>query len=126
MGRQKSKRKKLTMPSKSNKPILSFSGIPKNALHIILHNLLKQQVQSGFYNEPPAGPCGQTINNKQQTSSPQTIANGKRETRNCLPTPRHHFILFQYYKNYRLLTRLRSTALSLLKTQYAKKPKNPT
>jgi hypothetical protein len=33
--------------------------------------------------------------------------------------------VFQYYKNFQLLSRLRGSALCLLKTQYAKKPKNP-
>ncbi len=34
-------------------------------------------------------------------------------------------ILSQYYKNFQLLNRLRGSALCLLKTQFAKKPKNP-
>jgi len=33
---------------------------------------------------------------------------------------------YQEHKNYYLLNRLKSKALSLLKTQFAKKPKNPT
>lgn len=34
--------------------------------------------------------------------------------------------LYLHHKNYYLLSRLNSRALSLLKTQFAKKPKNPT
>ena len=122
------------MPSKNNNPVLSFSGIPKNALHNILYNLLKQQVQSGMYKqrsaiEPPTTIIEQrptnndqrsTINEQQSTNTEhQSTNNGQRTTNN-------RFLLYQYYKNYRLLNRLRSTALSLLNTQYAKKPKNPT
>ena len=122
------------MPSKNNNPVLSFSGIPKNALHNILYNLLKQQVQSGMYKqrsaiEPPTTIIEQrptnndqrsTINEQQSTNTEhQSTNNGQRTTNN-------RFLLYQYYKNYRLLNRLRFTALSLLNTQYAKKPKNPT
>ncbi|MEO6868467.1 MAG: hypothetical protein ABI168_02410 [Ginsengibacter sp.] len=38
---------------------------------------------------------------------------------------RHPHFIFQYHKNFRLLSRLRGSALCLLKTQFAKKPKNP-
>jgi hypothetical protein len=46
-----------------------------------------------------------------------------------LPIPfyrqRHPYFLFQYHKSFRLVSRLKGSALCLLKTQYAKKPKNP-
>ncbi|HEY8660844.1 MAG TPA: hypothetical protein VIL78_17550 [Hanamia sp.] len=38
---------------------------------------------------------------------------------------RHPHFLFQYHKNFQLVSRLKGTALCLLQTQYAKKPKNP-
>ena len=38
---------------------------------------------------------------------------------------RHRYFLFQYHKNFQLTSRLKGHALCLLKTQYAKKPKNP-
>jgi hypothetical protein len=34
-------------------------------------------------------------------------------------------IIFQYYKSFQLVSRLKGTALCLLKTKYAIKPKNP-
>ena len=37
----------------------------------------------------------------------------------------HTTVIFQYYKNFQLMSRLRGAALCLLKTQFAKKPKNP-
>lgn len=46
----------------------------------------------------------------------------KKSNLNISITP--HFV-FQYYKNFQLLLRLRGAALCLLKTQFAKKPKNP-
>ena len=44
--------------------------------------------------------------------------------------PRHSHYVFSYYKNFRMKNRLlvvspRTSSLSLLKTQFAKKPKNP-
>ena len=41
------------------------------------------------------------------------------------PQKRRRFFLFQYHKNFRLVRRLKGSALCLLQTQYAKKPKNP-
>ncbi len=38
---------------------------------------------------------------------------------------RHRYFLFQYHKNFQLVNRLKGNALSLLKTKYAIKPKNP-
>jgi len=38
---------------------------------------------------------------------------------------RHPHFLFQYHKNFQLVSRLKGTALCLLQTQFAKKPKNP-
>lgn len=38
---------------------------------------------------------------------------------------KHPTVIFQYYKNFQLMSRLRGSALCLLKTQFAKKPKNP-
>ncbi|HEX8334335.1 MAG TPA: hypothetical protein VF622_17060 [Segetibacter sp.] len=42
-----------------------------------------------------------------------------------VPAKKHPHFLFQYYKSFHLISRLRGHALSLLMTQYAKKPKNP-
>lgn len=100
------------MAAKKHPPGLSLAGIPKPALDNILHHLLLQQVQAGAYKKP-------------QTGNQQKAPNQKQETSNGFTTPRHRFTLYQYYKNYRLLSRLKGKALALLKTQYAKKPKNP-
>ena len=78
-------------------PALSFSNIPKPSLDRILTYLVNQQLNA------------------------HTAADGKPVPQQTL----HYYILFQYYKNFRLLSRLKSSALCLLKTQYAKKPKNP-
>jgi len=43
----------------------------------------------------------------------------KSTNHNLILSP--HFV-FHYYKNFQLLTRLRGSALCLLKTQFAKKP----
>lgn len=85
------------MATKKHPPGFSLAGIPKPALHTILHNLLMQQIHAA-------------------ASHPGLIYKVCR---------RHRFTLFQYYKNYRLLSRLKGSALSLLQTQFAKKPKNP-
>ena len=37
----------------------------------------------------------------------------------------NHPTVLQYYKNFQVLSRLRGTALCLLKTQYARKKRNP-
>ncbi|KAA9040831.1 hypothetical protein FW778_01970 [Ginsengibacter hankyongi] len=75
----------------------SPTGIPKRSLDYILHYLVLQKIH---HDKHP-----------------------------YLPTPfyrqRHPSFLFQYHKNFRLVSRLRGSALCLLKTQYAKKPKNP-
>ena len=46
-----------------------------------------------------------------------------------LPLPfyykRHPHFLFQYHKNFRLVKRLKGSALCLLQTKYATKPRNP-
>jgi hypothetical protein len=46
----------------------------------------------------------------------------QKANRNISITPQS---VSQYNKNFQLLSRLRGTALCLLKTQFAKKPKNP-
>jgi len=75
----------------------SLTGIPKRSLDNILHYLTVQKIH---HDKHPH-----------------------------LPTPfyhkRHPHFLFQYHKSFRLVSRLKGSALSLLKTQYAKKPKNP-
>jgi hypothetical protein len=38
---------------------------------------------------------------------------------------RHRYFLFSYHKNFRMVRRLKGSALCLLQTQFAKKPKNP-
>lgn len=85
------------MAAKKHPPGISIAGIPKPALDNILHNLLLQQVKAA-------------------ANHPEKIYKVCR---------RHRFIIYQYYKNYCLLSRLKGKALALLKTQYAKKPKNP-
>jgi len=75
----------------------SLTRIPKRALDRLLHYLALQQIQNG------------------KQSSAQT---GNEP-------PRHPHFLFQYHKAFRLVSRLKGPALALLKTQYAKKPKNP-
>jgi hypothetical protein len=75
----------------------SLTGIPKRNLDTILHYLLSQKIH---HDKHPH-----------------------------LPLPfyhkRHPYFLFQYHKSFRLVSRLKGSALSLLQTQYAKKPKNP-
>jgi hypothetical protein len=75
----------------------SLTGIPKRSLDFILHYLFLQRMQQS-----------------KNPSLPSTF-NGVR----------HPHYLFQYYKNFRIVNRLKGSALSLLQTQYAKKPKNP-
>lgn len=81
----------------AKKPLhpLSLSNIPKPCLDHILHYLLLRQIKNGLSND------------RFQRQEP------------------HKFILYQYYKNFCLLSRLKGSALCLLKTQFAKKPKNP-
>jgi hypothetical protein len=82
----------------AKKPLhpLSLSNIPKPCLDHILHYLLLSQI-------------------KNRAAS----AGGAPDQEP------HRFILYQYYKNFQLLSRLKGLALCLLKTQWAKKPKNP-
>ena len=75
----------------------TLTGIPTCSLHSILHYLVIQQIKA----------------NKQPTSNAS------------FPQRRHPSFLFQYHKNFQLVSRLRGNALALLQTQYAKKPKNP-
>jgi hypothetical protein len=75
----------------------SLTGIPKRSLHHILHYLVLQQIKKS----------------KQPTSH------------SSFSHKRHTHFLFQYHKNFQLVSRLKGTALCLLQTQYAKKPKNP-
>jgi hypothetical protein len=74
-----------------------ITDIPKRSLHFILHYLLLQQIK------------------KSKQPVPQSSFSPKR----------HRYFLFQYHKNFQLVSRLKGPALALLKTQYAKKPKNP-
>ena len=74
----------------------SLSHIPKRSLHFILHYLLLQQIK----------------NSKQPSSS-------------SFSYKRHPYFLFQYHKNFQLISRLKGSALCLLQTKYAQKPKNP-
>lgn len=60
----------------------------------------------------------QTIDDgPRENRRPQTADHGRQENSQL------HYL---EHKNYYLLNRLKSKALSLLKTQFAKKPKNPT
>jgi hypothetical protein len=81
--------------SKENLP--SLTGIPKRSLHAILHYLLLQEIK------------------KSKLAS----------SLSSFPQKRHRYFLFQYHKNFQLVRRLKGSALCLLQTQYAKKPKNP-
>lgn len=54
----------------------------------------------------------------------------KRTIINHRPTPHHHFIVAFRYQNFRITKKIilvspKDSALCLLKTQFAKKPKNP-
>jgi hypothetical protein len=70
--------------------------IPKRSFHFILHYLLLQQ-----------------------------------QWRSKLPSYQSHTLkanpyrIYQYYKHFRAVSRIKDTALCLLKTKYAIKPKNP-
>ena len=85
------------MAAKEKSTELSLTHIPKRSLDDILHYLVLQKIQQEQHRE--------------------------------LPTPfyreRHRFFLFQYHKNFNLVQRLKGSALCLLQTQFAKKPKNP-
>lgn len=74
-------------------------GIPPAVLHLLLERLMKKWIQDHRMAEKP------------------------------MP-PRHPSFLLAYYKSLRVIQRVRAispngSALSLLKTQFAKKPKNP-
>lgn len=75
----------------------SLSHIPERSLHFILYYLTIQQIK----------------NSKLPSSYPRISYKPNR------------YFLFQYHKNFRLIRRLKGSALCLLQTQYAKKPKNP-
>jgi hypothetical protein len=75
----------------------SLTGTPKRSLDNILHYLLLQKIH--------------------QDKHPHLPLSFYRQS--------HFHFLFQYHKNFRLVSRLKGSALCLLKTQYAKKPKNP-
>jgi hypothetical protein len=75
----------------------SLTGIPKRSLHAILHYLLLEEIKKS-----------------KRPSSPSSF-----------PQKRHRYFLFQYHKNFQLVHRLKGSALCLLQTQFAKKPKNP-
>ena len=75
----------------------SLTTIHKRSLDRILHYLALQQIHNS------------------KKSSAQTTSSQER----------HPHFLFQYHKNFQLVSRLKGPALALLKTQYAKKPKNP-
>jgi hypothetical protein len=75
----------------------SLTGIPKRDLHLILHYLTLELIKKSKH--PPS-----------HTS---------------FSYRRHRHFLFQYHKNFQIVRRLKGSALCLLQTQYAKKPKNP-
>lgn len=83
------------MATKKSLPPLSLDNIPKNYLDRILRYLVLQEIR--------------------KDRSPERF-------QSLQP---NRFLLFQYYKNFRLVSRLKGSALCLLKTQFAKKPKNP-
>jgi hypothetical protein len=75
----------------------SLTHIPKRSLHSILHYLLLDEIKKSKQPSPPS----------------------------YLSQKRHQYFLFQYHKNFQLVRRLKGSALCLLLTQFAKKPKNP-
>ena len=74
-----------------------FQRIPKRSLHNILHYLMMEKIH--------------------KSKQPSHAAS--------LPTSRHPHFLFQYHKNFQLVSKLRGSALALLQTKYAIKPRNP-
>jgi len=75
----------------------SLTAIPKCDLHFILHYLVMQQI-------------------KARNNSTSVLS---------YPSGRHRYFLIQYYKSFQLVSRLKGAALCDLKTQYAKKKRNP-
>jgi len=75
----------------------SLTGIPKRSSDRLLHYLAMQQIK----------------NSKKPRNKSSSIL------------VHHPHFLYQYHKSFRLVSRLKGSALCLLKTQYAKKPKNP-
>jgi hypothetical protein len=75
----------------------SITNIPKRNLDSILHYLFLQKI---YYDKHPHIP-------------------GPFYSR------RHPYFLFQYHKNFQLMSRLKGSALCLLKTKYATKKRNP-
>jgi hypothetical protein len=75
----------------------SLTGIPKRNLHFILHYLALEFIKKS---KQPSSSCS-------------------------FSQKRHRYFLFQYHKNFQLVSRLKGTALCLLQTQYAKKKRNP-
>jgi hypothetical protein len=75
----------------------SITAIPKRNLDHILHYLITQQMSS------------------KQTDIPLPD----------FPNGRHKYFRFKYYNSFQVVIRLKGTALCLLKTKYAVKPKNP-
>jgi hypothetical protein len=71
--------------------------IPKSDLNHILHYLVMQQIKA------------------KQTGVPLQ----------SFPHGRHRYFLFTYYKSFQVVNRLKDTALSLMKRQFIKKPRNP-
>lgn len=82
--------------NKSNTAPLEVPAIPSSSYHKILHYLVLQRAQ------------------KNKTGSPSSFGN-----------TRHLNFIFQYHKNFQLVSRLKGNALALLQTQFIKKPKNP-
>jgi hypothetical protein len=75
----------------------SLTGIPKRDLHFILHYVMLELIKK----------------NKQSSYG------------SSFSYKRHRYFLFSYHKNFRMVHRLKGSALCLLQTQYIKKPKNP-
>lgn len=86
------------MPAKQNiYEVLLSRGIPKSVLDSILNYLIQQQ----------------------------RAAIKPSASKNFNQSVHHPWFLYHYYKNFRLVIRLRGAALSLLKSGFIKKPKNP-
>ena len=85
------------MATKHIEPSPVLPEIPKRSLDSVLHYLVLQQIRN----------------------SQQPVAHSSFSRK------RHPHFLYQYHKNFQLVSRLKGSALCLLRTQYAKKPKNP-
>jgi hypothetical protein len=76
-----------------------FQRIPTHWLHLVLHHLMLQHI---------------ALARRQQAAGLPVK-----------PLQQHPQFIYHYYKNFRVCKKLKGKGLFLLKTQFAKKPKNP-